>query len=60
MPETKTIADKLWYGDEDRAGWREKREAEIRAKMAEGKGIGDVIMDQIWEVWNWGKPSGEE
>lgn len=46
---------KVWYGSEDRDGWKEKRDREVKEKFDEGKGIGDVIMDQIWEVWTWGK-----
>lgn len=49
------VLDKMWYGHEDRDGWKEKRDKEVREKLEEGKGIGDVILDQIWEVWNWRK-----
>jgi len=28
--------------------------------LEEGKGYGDLIMEQIWEVWNWGKTDNEE
>ncbi|TKX22060.1 hypothetical protein C1H76_5693 [Elsinoe australis] len=45
---------------EEREGWKEKRDREIREKFEEGKGVGDVIWEQVWEVWNWGKTEGEE
>ncbi|KAF4981524.1 hypothetical protein FDECE_17682 [Fusarium decemcellulare] len=46
----------VWMGGEDK-DWREKRAEEHRQKFEEGKGIGDIIMDQISDVWsgNWGK-----
>ncbi|KAL2676818.1 hypothetical protein Neosp_010584 [[Neocosmospora] mangrovei] len=53
------VAKKLndvWMGGEDK-DWREKRAEEHRQKFEEGKGIGDIIMEQVAEVWsgNWGK-----
>lgn len=48
------VLDKVWMGSETE-GWNEKREREVQKKLDEGKGYGDIIMDQIWEVWNWGK-----
>ncbi|PNS19277.1 hypothetical protein CAC42_2454 [Sphaceloma murrayae] len=53
------LAQKVWYGEEGE-GWRERREREDREKFEEGKGVGDIIMDQIWEVWNWGQPKDGE
>ncbi|KAM5342574.1 hypothetical protein ACJ41O_013540 [Fusarium nematophilum] len=46
----------VWMGGEEK-DWREKRAEEHRQKFEEGKGIGDIIMDQIADVWsgNWGK-----
>ena len=38
-----------------RAEWKVQREREIREDVKEGKGFGDMIVDQIWEVWNWEK-----
>lgn len=43
-----------------RDAWKAQREAEIKEDVEEGKGFGDMIVDQIWEVWNWGKPSDDE
>ena len=40
--------------------WKIQREKEIRDDIHEGKGFGDMIMDQIWEVWNWGKPKDND
>ncbi|MCJ1249016.1 hypothetical protein MMC30_006238 [Trapelia coarctata] len=56
------LAKKLWMGQEDE-GWKERRLREEREALAEGKGYGGLIVDQIWEVWNWdkkGKGAGEE
>lgn len=40
--------------------WKAQREQEIKEDVEEGKGFGDMIMDQIWEVWNWGKKRDNE
>ena len=53
------ILEQLWMGDETE-GWKQKREKEVEAALADGKGYGDIIMDQIWEVWNWGKKNEDE
>jgi hypothetical protein len=54
IPKEKGILDKLWMGDEEE-GWKERRLAEERKALQEGKGFGSMIMEQIWEVWNWDK-----
>lgn len=43
-----------------RDAWKAQREKEIRDDLEEGKGYQDMILDQIWEVWNWGKPKDED
>lgn len=43
-----------------REAWKKKLEEEIKEDVAEGKGYGDMIYDQIYEVWNWGKRKEEE
>jgi hypothetical protein len=43
-----------------REAWKVEREQEIKEEIEEGKGFGDMIMDQIWEVWNWGKTHEDE
>ena len=53
------MARKLWMGEEGE-GWKEKRMREEKEAMEEGKGYGDIILDQIWEVWNWGKTEEDE
>ncbi|MCJ1281597.1 hypothetical protein MMC26_000917 [Xylographa opegraphella] len=47
-------AEQLWMGGEDE-GWRERRLREEREALAEGKGYWDLIAEQVWEVWNWGR-----
>lgn len=43
-----------------REAWKMQREKEIKDDLEDGKGLGDMIYDQIWEVWNWGKPKEDE
>lgn len=49
---------KAWMGGE-KPGWKERRLAEEQERIARGEGYGSMIMDQIWEVWNWGREKGE-
>lgn len=44
---------------QEEEGWMEKRLREEQKALEEGKGYSGLIMDQIWEVWNWGKPKEE-
>lgn len=55
----KGIAQRVWMGGESE-GWMERRLKEEQKAIEEGKGYGDLIMDHIWDVWNWGKRSEEE
>ena len=58
--ENKSIFHRLWMGDE-KEGWKERRMVEERRALEEGKTYTSIIMDQIWEVWNWDKKKdGEE
>lgn len=52
------LARALWLGQEG-DGWKERRVQEEREKLAEGRGYGGLIVDQIWEVWNGGGKKGE-
>ena len=45
---------------DQREAWKVQREKEIKEDVEEGKGFGDMIVDQIWEVWNWGKTKDDE
>lgn len=54
----KGLVGRLWMGTEDE-GWKERRLREEREALEEGRGYGGLIMDQIWEVWNWGKGKGK-
>jgi hypothetical protein len=51
-------AKEIWLGGETE-GWKERRLREERERLAKGEGYGSMIMDQIWEVWNWGDKSGK-
>ncbi|KAJ9656454.1 hypothetical protein H2198_004912 [Neophaeococcomyces mojaviensis] len=53
------MAKELWMGEE-KEGWKEKRLAEEQKKLDEGEGYGSMIVDQIWEVWNWGEKKAED
>jgi hypothetical protein len=57
--QNKNILRQLWMGDEEE-GWKERRLEEERKALAEGKGYSGIIMDQIWEVWNWDKKKKAE
>jgi hypothetical protein len=52
-------AREVWMGGETE-GWKERRLKEERERLAKGEGYGDMIMDQIWDVWNWGGKKAEE
>lgn len=53
------ILQRLWIGGEGR-DWKKKRDQREKEALEEGKGYGDLIMDQIWEVWNRGEKKMEE
>lgn len=46
---------------EEKPEWKEERGRREKEAEEEGKGYGDLIIDQVWEVWNWRKKkSGED
>jgi hypothetical protein len=55
-----TAADDARHLQSQREAWKIQREKEIKEDVEEGKGFGDMIVDQIWEVWNQGKVKEEE
>ncbi|KAK0635517.1 hypothetical protein B0T17DRAFT_503042 [Bombardia bombarda] len=61
----KGVLGKIWMGGEEE-GWKERRLREEKEALESGKGYGDLIMEQIWDVWNQkgkekgGKKAGEE
>ncbi|KAF8848208.1 hypothetical protein BDZ45DRAFT_291936 [Acephala macrosclerotiorum] len=57
--EERGILEKLWMGQEGE-DWKAKRDQREKEALEEGRGYGGLIMDQIWEVWNWGKDKNEE
>lgn len=44
----------------DTEGWKERRLKEEQEKLDQGEGYGGMIMDQIWDVWNWGEKKAEQ
>ncbi|KAE8444964.1 hypothetical protein EG329_014092 [Mollisiaceae sp. DMI_Dod_QoI] len=55
----RTVLEKVWMGSEG-ADWKAKRDQREKEALEDGRGYGGLIMDQIWEVWNWGKDKNEE
>lgn len=55
----KGVVEKIWMGNEGE-DWKAKRDAREKKALEEGRGYGGLIMDQIWEVWSWGKDKAEE
>jgi hypothetical protein len=37
------------------AKWAQERNQEVQDALDVGKGFADIIIDQVYEVWNWGK-----
>ncbi|OAL44604.1 hypothetical protein IQ07DRAFT_592277 [Pyrenochaeta sp. DS3sAY3a] len=56
--EERGILTKIWMGDETE-GWKERRLEEEKKALEEGKTYTDMILEQIWDVWNWDKKSGK-
>lgn len=48
------VVDEVWMGGEGK-DWQRKRMEEHQRSFEEGKGMGGIIMDQIYDVWsgNW-------
>ncbi|OAL40345.1 hypothetical protein AYO20_00081 [Fonsecaea nubica] len=40
--------------------WKERRLKEEQEKLEQGEGYGNMIVDQIWEVWNQGEKNADE
>lgn len=58
--ETGQVTSELQASQSQREVWKAQREREIQDDLDVGKGFGEMITDQIWEVWNWGKKSEDE
>lgn len=43
-----------------REAWKARQQKEIQEEIEEGKGLGDMIMDQIWEVWHWRRKTEDD
>ncbi|KAE9373942.1 hypothetical protein N431DRAFT_439033 [Stipitochalara longipes BDJ] len=57
--EDRGLLEKVWMGSEGE-DWKAKRDQREKEALEEGKGYGGLIVDQIWEVWNWGREKTEE
>lgn len=51
-------AEEIWRGGEP-DDWKQRRLAEEQRRLADGEGYWDMIVGQIWEVWNWGEQKAE-
>ncbi|KAK5131996.1 hypothetical protein LTR08_000417 [Meristemomyces frigidus] len=56
----RTVTEELQATQSQRDAWKAQREKEIQDDLDVGKGFGEMITDQIWEVWNWGKGRDDE
>ncbi|KAK4228252.1 hypothetical protein QBC38DRAFT_475686 [Podospora fimiseda] len=45
---------KLWMGDE-KEGWQQRRLEEEKKALESGKGYGDLIWEQVLDVFGWGE-----
>jgi len=43
-----------------RSEWKRRRDEHERKALREGKGYADLIVEQIWDVWSWGKGGADE
>lgn len=55
----KSVLNRLWMGDE-KEGWQERRIEEEKRALEEGRSYGSLILDQVWEVFNWDKKKDGE
>jgi hypothetical protein len=53
--ESNPVTKELEATKSARQAWKVQREKEIQDDLDVGKGFGEMIMDQIWGVWNWDK-----
>ncbi|KAF2765828.1 hypothetical protein EJ03DRAFT_196741 [Teratosphaeria nubilosa] len=58
--ESNPVTRELEATKTQREAWKAQREREIQDDLDVGKGFAEMIMDQIWEVWNWGKKRDDE
>ncbi|KAK3994735.1 hypothetical protein QBC44DRAFT_321907 [Cladorrhinum sp. PSN332] len=57
--ESTTGIKKLWMGDE-KEGWKQRRMEEERRALESGKGYGDLIWEQVLDVFGWGDKKEEK
>lgn len=44
------VISRMWYGTEDKDEWQKKRHDEHQKALEEGKGLSDIIIEQVKEV----------
>ncbi|KAK5720495.1 hypothetical protein LTR17_014971 [Elasticomyces elasticus] len=57
---SKLTAEHSQAAQSARDAWKAQREKEIQDDLDVGKGFGEMITDQIYEVWNWTKKRDDE
>lgn len=53
------IAGQVGVGKQKK-DWVRERDEEVKDALDVGKGLSDMIVDQIYEVWNWGKKRDDD
>jgi len=53
------IAEQATVGKQKK-DWVQERDQEVQDALDVGKGLSDMIVDQIYEVWNWGKKRDDD
>ncbi|KAK3047963.1 hypothetical protein LTR09_010637 [Extremus antarcticus] len=43
-----------------REAWKVQQQREVREDLEEGKTLFDMMTDQIWDVWNWGRKRDDD
>ncbi len=46
--------------ESQKSEWKRKRDEHERKALEEGKSYADLITEQIWDVWSWGKGTAED
>lgn len=57
--EPMAIAEQAAAGKQKK-DWVRERDEEVQDALDVGKGLSDMIVDQIYEVWNWGKKRDDD
>jgi len=59
LREARTQGSQKVYMGGERDKWREERARREKEILERGEGYGDLITEQVWDVWNQGKKDNE-